>query len=158
MLYCNKICLTLIFTVYWYYIFLTDYGPDMYHTVDVCQGLWFSWQISTASEQYFPVFMSQAWWVTHLSGHLTALALCQTRTAGVVNVVYVNIVTWSVGCERVGEIARGGAVVSRPGTRVDGYSPPWEKKLVLQVSKRGLVGSKRLGWMGHRLSCKYCNI
>jgi hypothetical protein len=43
--------------------------------------------------------------------------------AGVVDVVYVNIVTLSVGCERVGEIVKGGAVVSRPGPRVDGYSP-----------------------------------
>ncbi len=57
-----------------------------------------------------------------------------------------------MGCERVGEIARGGAVVSRQGTRVDGYSPPREKKLVLQVSKSSLVGSKRLGEMGHQLS------
>jgi hypothetical protein len=48
--------------------------------------------------------------------------LCQTRTAGVVDGVYVNIVTWSVGCERVGELEKVGAVVSRPGTRVDGYS------------------------------------
>jgi hypothetical protein len=30
-------------------------------------------------------------------------------------------------------------------TRVDGYSPPREKKLVLQVSKRGLVGAR--GWV-----------
>jgi hypothetical protein len=43
-------------------------------------------------------------------------------TAGVVHVVNVNIVTLSVGCERVAELARGGAVVSRPGTRVDRYS------------------------------------
>jgi hypothetical protein len=40
-----------------------------------------------------------------------------------------------VGCERVRELAKGGAVVSRPGTRVDGYSPLREKKLVLHVSK-----------------------
>jgi hypothetical protein len=50
-----------------------------------------------------------------------------------------------MGCERVGELAKGGVVVSRPGTRVDGYSPPREKKLVLQVSKHELVGSKGLG-------------
>jgi hypothetical protein len=42
----------------------------------------------------------------------------------------------------VGELARGGAVVSRPGTRVDGYSPPQARELVLQVSKQGAVGSK----------------
>ncbi len=29
-------------------------------------------------------------------------APCQTRTTGVVDFVYVNIVTWSVGCKRVG--------------------------------------------------------
>ncbi len=28
--------------------------------------------------------------------------------AGVVDVVYVNIVTWSVGCESVGELAKSG--------------------------------------------------
>jgi hypothetical protein len=50
-----------------------------------------------------------------------------------------------VGCERVGELAKGGAVVGRPGTRVDGYSPPRAKKLVLQVSKHGFVESKGLG-------------
>jgi hypothetical protein len=42
----------------------------------------------------------------------------------------------------VGELAKCGAVVSRPGTRVDGYSPPLAKKLVLQVSKHGTAGSK----------------
>jgi hypothetical protein len=49
-----------------------------------------------------------------------------------------------VGCERVGELAKGGAVVGRPGTRVDWYSPPQAKKLVLQVSKLGATGSKWL--------------
>jgi hypothetical protein len=48
--------------------------------------------------------------------------LCQTRTADIVDVVYVNIVTCYVGCGRVGETAKDGAVVSKPGTRVDGYS------------------------------------
>ncbi len=47
-----------------------------------------------------------------------------------------------MGCERVGELAKGGAVVSRPGTRVDGYSPPREKKLVLKISKLGTMGSR----------------
>jgi hypothetical protein len=48
--------------------------------------------------------------------------LCLTRMAGVVDVIYVNIVTLYVGCVRMGKLAKGGAVVSRPGTRVDGYS------------------------------------
>jgi hypothetical protein len=51
------------------------------------------------------------------------------RTAGIVDVVYVNIVTWSVGCDRVGELAKGGAVVGRPGTRVDGYLPTTSKEV-----------------------------
>ncbi len=38
-----------------------------------------------------------------------------------------------MGCEGVGELAKGGAVVGRPGARVDGYSPPRAKKLVLHV-------------------------
>ncbi len=50
-----------------------------------------------------------------------------------------------MGCERLGGLAKGGAVVGRPETRVDGYSSPLAKKLVLQVSKHGLVGSKGLG-------------
>ncbi len=44
----------------------------------------------------------------------------------------------------MGELATGGAVVGRPGTRVDGYSPPRAKKLVLQVSKHGIAGRKGL--------------
>ncbi len=43
------------------------------------------------------------------------------------------------------ELAKDGAVVGRPGTRVDGYSPPQTKKLVLQVSKYRAVGGKGLG-------------
>jgi hypothetical protein len=50
-----------------------------------------------------------------------------------------------VGCERLGRLAKGGAVVGRPETRVDAYSPPRAKKLVFQVSKHGLVGGKGLG-------------
>ncbi len=53
-----------------------------------------------------------------------------------------------MGCERVGGQAKGGAVVGRPETRVDGYSSPRAKKLVLQVSKYGMLGSKGLGWEG----------
>ncbi len=45
----------------------------------------------------------------------------------------------------MGELAKCGTVVGRPGTRVDGYSPPQAKKLVLQVSKYGMVESKGLG-------------
>jgi hypothetical protein len=44
-----------------------------------------------------------------------------------------------MGYERVGELAKGGAVVSKHGTRVDGYShlAPRAKKLVIQVCKIG---------------------
>jgi hypothetical protein len=56
--------------------------------------------------------------------------MCQTRMADVVDVVYVK--------------AKGGPVAGRPVTRVDGYSPPRAKKLVLQVSKYGVAGSKGL--------------
>ncbi len=45
----------------------------------------------------------------------------------------------------MGELIKGGAVVGRPGTRVDGYSPPPAKKLVLQLSKHRLVGCKGVG-------------
>ncbi len=38
----------------------------------------------------------------------------------------------------MGGLAKGGAVVPR----VDGYSPPRARELVLQVSKHGAVGSK----------------
>jgi hypothetical protein len=69
----------------------------------------------------------------------------QKRTTGVADVVSVNIVILSVGCERVGGLAKGGAVVGRPGTSVDGYSPPQAKKLVLQVSKHGVAVGKGLG-------------
>jgi hypothetical protein len=41
----------------------------------------------------------------------------------------------------VGELARGGAVVSRPGTRVDGHSPLRTRELVLQVN----TGSREEG-------------
>jgi hypothetical protein len=57
----------------------------------------------------------------------------------------------------VGELAKGGVVVIRPGTRVDGYSPPRERELVLQVSKHRAVGSKgRVDQV--YMMCKYCNI
>jgi hypothetical protein len=41
--------------------------------------------------------------------------LCQTRIADIVDVVYVNIVTWSVGCESVGEAAKGGQLLANQG-------------------------------------------
>jgi hypothetical protein len=90
----------------------------------------------------------KSFWKISLTNILTT-SLCQTRTTGVADVVYVNIVTLSVGCERVGKLAKGGAVVNRPGTRVDRYSSPPAKKLVLQVSKHGITMSKGLGWMRH---------
>jgi hypothetical protein len=33
----------------------------------------------------------------------------------IVDVVYVNIVTWSMGCERVGELAKGGQLLAHQG-------------------------------------------
>jgi hypothetical protein len=35
--------------------------------------------------------------------------------ADIVDVVYVNNVTWSVGCERVGELAKGGQLLADQG-------------------------------------------
>jgi hypothetical protein len=35
--------------------------------------------------------------------------------ADVVDVVYVNIVTWSMGCSRVGEAAKGGQKITNQG-------------------------------------------
>ncbi len=48
--------------------------------------------------------------------------------------------------------ARGGAVVGRPETRVDGYPSPREKKLVLQVSKTGMSWNAR-GWIEQGIIC-----
>ncbi len=45
----------------------------------------------------------------------------------------------------MGELAKGGAVFSRPGTRVDGYSHHKQKKLVLQVSNKGMRREERGG-------------
>jgi hypothetical protein len=45
----------------------------------------------------------------------------------------------------VGELAKGGAVDSKPGTRVDRCSPPQAKKLVLQVSEHKITGTR--GWV-----------
>jgi hypothetical protein len=41
--------------------------------------------------------------------------LCQTRTADIVDVVFVIIVTWSVRCGRVGESAKGGQLIANQG-------------------------------------------
>jgi hypothetical protein len=41
--------------------------------------------------------------------------MCQTRTADVVDVVYVNIVTWSMGCDRVREAAKVGQFIANQG-------------------------------------------
>ncbi len=50
-----------------------------------------------------------------------------------------------MGCERVWRgKTKGGAVVGRPETGVDGYSSPRAKKLFLQVSKAGLCQTERL--------------
>jgi hypothetical protein len=60
-------------------------------------------------------------------------------------------------CEGVKGLARGGAVVSRRGTRVYANLPPRARGLVFQVSKYRVAGSK--GQVGRGLMmCKYCNI
>jgi hypothetical protein len=51
-----------------------------------------------------------------------------------------------MGCERVGELAKGGAVVGRSGAREDGYSPPRAQKLVLQVIKE-MEWQEARGWV-----------
>jgi hypothetical protein len=59
-----------------------------------------------------------------------------------------------MGCERVrGAKQGGGAVVGRPGTRVDGYSSPREKKLVLQVSKTGCHEMQGVRLAGYYMPC-----
>jgi hypothetical protein len=50
-----------------------------------------------------------------------------------------------MGCERVGELAKGGAVVSRPGGKSGWVFAPRAKKLVLQVSKTGDNREHRVG-------------
>ncbi len=39
----------------------------------------------------------------------------QMDTADVVDVIYVNIVTWSMGCVGVGEVAKGGQSIANYG-------------------------------------------
>jgi hypothetical protein len=67
-----------------------------------------------------------------------------------------------VGCERVRgakQRAKQGAVVSRPGTRVDGYSSQRAKKLVLKVSEMGkFVGCRGSDRVGYYVSCICCDI
>ncbi len=41
--------------------------------------------------------------------------MCQTRTTDIIDVIYVNIVTWYVGCERVGKVAKGGQLLADQG-------------------------------------------
>ncbi len=48
--------------------------------------------------------------------------VCQTRTADVVDIIYVNIVTWSMGCVRVGEAAKGGQLIANQGQEWMGTS------------------------------------
>ncbi len=63
-----------------------------------------------------------------------------------------------MGCERV-RGAKQRAVVSKPVTRVDKYSSPRAKKLVLQVSKIGMfVGCRGSDWEGYYVSCICCDI
>jgi hypothetical protein len=45
----------------------------------------------------------------------------------------------------MGELAKGVAVVSRPGTRVNGHLHHKQKKLVLQVSNKGIRREERGG-------------
>jgi hypothetical protein len=41
--------------------------------------------------------------------------MCPTRMAGVVDVIYVNIVTCNVGRERMGELGKGGQLLTDQG-------------------------------------------
>ncbi len=50
-----------------------------------------------------------------------------------------------MGCERVGGLAKGGAVVGRPETRVDGYLPSRAKKLVSKKVNTGQWEAR--GWV-----------
>jgi hypothetical protein len=43
-------------------------------------------------------------------------------TADVVDVIYVNIVTRSMGCVRVGEVAKGEQLIANQGQEWNGYS------------------------------------
>jgi hypothetical protein len=52
--------------------------------------------------------------------------LCQTDTADVVD-VYENIVTWSMGCVRVGEEAKGGQLIANHGQECMGIRPTSKK-------------------------------
>jgi hypothetical protein len=53
--------------------------------------------------------------------------MCQTRTADVVDVVNVNIVTWSVGCGRVGEAAKGAQLIANQGQEWMGIRTTYKK-------------------------------
>ncbi len=52
--------------------------------------------------------------------------LSQTKKTVIIDVIIVNSVTWAEGWERGerGQKPKGGVVVTRQGTGVDGNSPP----------------------------------
>ncbi len=50
-----------------------------------------------------------------LKGQVHDIRSVSDGTADVVDVVYVNIVTWSVGCVRVGEVAKGEQSIANQG-------------------------------------------
>ncbi len=46
---------------------------------------------------------------------ISLVVIVSDGTADVVDVVYVNILTWSVGCVRVGEVAKGKQSIANQG-------------------------------------------
>jgi hypothetical protein len=61
--------------------------------------------------------------------------------ADVVDVVYVNIVTCSMGFVRVRGVAKGGQLIANQGQEWMGIAPR-ARKLVLQVSKKAGTWNK----------------
>ncbi len=118
------------------YIFMSKERLEWWLLVISCKSpsLLISCPKSTVSFQdppSFPLFPPSRQYSTCNNCIQTTL-FSRTKTTKVADVVYVNNVIWTVECERVrGTKAKGGAVVGRPETRVDGYSSPREKKLVL---------------------------
>jgi hypothetical protein len=43
------------------------------------------------------------------------IEVCKMRMADVVDVVYVNIVTWSMGCVTMGDVAKGVQLIANQG-------------------------------------------
>ncbi len=75
------------------------------------------------------------------------LFLYQTRR--LMLMLSMSICNLICGVPRVGWSSKGRTVDSKPGTRVDGYSHHEQEKLVLQVSKKeGLASRKRNGIIG----------